>query len=238
VVSNATILFSIGDSFRAAIWFDVTADRMVVESTGGGGHNKLEGRLVNVRPAATSATPAFDCQAYTTSADVTVGAAVYHRNAPTAEAASQNQSYFTNILAGQNLGQAAAASIPDRLGGRTTRAAVATVSGATVVVSMGTELLLTTAAVHSWVAKLQADATECEEDCVGTGRAASSKWWATFYDRSHIELAPAATPVPDPNDRWKSAPFLITRQMILQRYLTALQARSPYPIKVRPRFFV
>lgn len=60
--------------------------------------------VVPIRPNATVATPAFDCQAYTTSADVIQtgagGTVFYHKNPSAADAAAANQSYFQNVVAG------------------------------------------------------------------------------------------------------------------------------------------
>ena len=67
-LATATVRFQIGP-VRASVYFAAQADRMVVEVSGAAG--LAVAAAVNLaRANATDATPSFDCQSYTTSADV------------------------------------------------------------------------------------------------------------------------------------------------------------------------
>ena len=207
---------------------------------------KVTAAVTNIRPAATSATPSFDCQAYTTSADVVaagtgtgggVGAATtwYHHNPDASAAAASNQSYFANVIKYQNLGTEAADSIPDGLAGRTFGGALAvkTVDPANTVVvaALGVEQI-PTAELASFTSRYAARASAA----AAAGPASTIKpghdaWWTAFWGRSHVEIKSANS------SDTSSSPFLITRQFIVQRYIVALQARSPFPIKFNGMLF-
>ena len=153
----------------------------------------------------------------------------YHRNPSQAAAVAKNQSYFVNVVAGENLGLDAFHSIPDGIANRTIAGAVnaagrtlATVNAedpVAVVAAFGIEQV-PDSELAGFLAGLAKAAASTTPASVRSGHEA---WWSAFWNRSHIEVSAAG-----PND---ATAFLVTRQFLLQRYLTALQARSPFPIK-------
>lgn len=204
---------------------------------------KVTATVTNIRPVATVATPSFDCQAYTTSADVVTagtgeGAATttwYHHNQEAAAAAASNQSYFANVVEYQNLGAKAARSIPDGIAGRTFGGALAVKSedhaSVVVVAALGVEQI-PTAELASFTSRYATRATAVAAAAPATTiKPSHDAWWKAFWDRSHVEIKSANS-----SDA-SSSPFLITRQFILQRYIVGLQARSPFPIKFNGMLF-
>ena len=161
-------------------------------------------------------TPDFDCNSYIVSGDVLISRAppaFYHHN-PSAPMA--NQSYLKNVVLGQNLGPAAKSAVADGLAGRTFGGAAHLAPGS-MVVSLSTDQV-EDKGVKSWVLNLQKSATSLDIDLMRSGHLA---WWSEFWGRSHIEVGAGLDT------------FIVSRQFILQRMMTAFQARSPFPIKFK-----
>jgi hypothetical protein len=223
----------------AKVYIAATTDLLVIDVKSAGSLIKVIANATNIRPTATSATPAFACQPYSLSADVMEDTEStttwYHHNPSTTVAMATNQSYFANMVKYQNLGPQALASIPDGIAGRTFGGGLAVnqsdATSAVVVVAMGIEQM-PTAQLSAFTRKYAALAsTAAASSPATTIKPEHDAWWLSFWNKSHVEVKAVNT------SDTTSADFLISRQFTLQRYIVALQARAPFPIKFNGMLF-
>ena len=173
-----------------------------------------------VRPNATTVAPAFDCTKYAVSADqvVPLGTA----NTVAFVHANNHSAFVNQTLAVENLAAAYHVLPVDPVATRSTgavlfgqglvahdRLSLATAQPAALL-TIGIAVVTTTTA-DAWPALAEQAAA------AGVPPAADHKaWWQQFWARSWIDV-PAAPSV--------------TTQYQLQRYIQAVQARAPFPIK-------
>eukprot|EP00041_Stephanoeca_diplocostata_P029135 m.853094 g.853094 ORF g.853094 m.853094 type:complete len:900 (-) comp23498_c0_seq3:403-3102(-) len=232
-LTTSTVRFEIGSDITISMYIPATTNALVVELDTTA-KITMTTSVVPIRPSPSTATPAFDCTAYTTSADViltpaangTAAIAWYHHNQNATTARLQKQSYFDNVVSGENLGPEALQAIPDGIESLTFGGAVAE-SPTAVVVALAIGKTADSDLVSGFVASRIAEANKYSTSLEAI-KSAHTAWWKRFWYRSHLEVS---TSTADP------APFLVTRQFILQRHLTALQARSPFPIKFNGMLF-
>lgn len=85
--------------------------------------------------------------------------------------------------------------------------------------------------LEEWKAGLDATAAEAGAAGIDAARAATSAWWAQFWERSHICLQPSA---PDPaNPVWQ-----VGRNYQLFRYLLGCNRAGEYPTKFNGGLFI
>jgi hypothetical protein len=82
-----------------------------------------------------------------------------------------------------------------------------------------------------WLAAVREEASRAERTSLQAHRRAHLAWWRAFWNRSHVQIAPAASAA----DR--NAPATVTRGYALQRYVTACAGRGAFPIKFNGSLF-
>lgn len=122
---------------------------------------------------------------------------------------NEQTSYFADAVRAENLG-----SVPsswDRLSLRTTGVALLQGSATRVVAQVLTQQ---TASAEEWVQKALEPAPESRQQ--------HEAWWSSFWSRGHLEVS----------DK------VVSSQFLLQRFITAAQARSPFPVKFNGMLFM
>lgn len=205
---TATVNITLGE-LSALIYVDANSDTLLVELSSFAFVSGVQ--LLPLRTASTSEVPAFDCRAYTTSADVVKGDnVVYHWNA----GQGPHSEFMVSTFSATNT------PLDDSMADPLLRRGT------------GAQLLVDASLKRVAVAVLTAQAATNQEfetklDAVARAAPAApyadhAAWWSTFWDRSHIEV---------------SGEPALTQLYVLQRYLQAVQARSPYPIKFNGMLF-
>ena len=159
------------------------------------------------RPQAQSVQGQFECQAYNISAD---GSAENGAAFYHRNQGFPEQDYFKNMVEEQNLGPKAYASMPNLLVNRTTGGYITTSGSMTLI----TILTKQTNTVEDWVSAVKAEVVTPNQE-------GHVKWWNSFWQRSYIEVSD----------------FNVTSKYVLQRFLQACQARSPFPLKFNGMLF-
>eukprot|EP01062_Namystynia_karyoxenos_P068175 TRINITY_DN624_c0_g1_i1.p1 TRINITY_DN624_c0_g1~~TRINITY_DN624_c0_g1_i1.p1 ORF type:complete len:853 (+),score=207.07 TRINITY_DN624_c0_g1_i1:73-2559(+) len=245
-LSTATVTFEIGGTSSAdralevSVSIDAGTNTVMIDPSGRNGHAfNLSAAVRNVRPTAvTGFKSPFGCREYSISADVMVSGTSapvmwYHRNSPDA-------GLWDHLVADQNLGPAARAAVPDRLANRTTGGALfAAGSGRAGAVRDGAALVTTAPAANLPVVGIAivTAQTESVADWTQAASAAAAAglpppgphaaWWKSFWERSHLEVRGKST----------TEAYEVSRKYVLERYLQATQARSPFPIKFNGQLF-
>eukprot|EP00659_Diplonema_papillatum_P015320 gene15320-23416_t len=204
-VGAAAVNITLVTGVTLSVWIDIDTNNVIVDysSLPGGAVPKII--VENLRPTVTEGyTGQYECLNYSISKDTVTtyndtAAMFFHRNDP-------KQTYFANMVAGMNLGEATFHASPDKLANRTS-------GGLAVVLPAENRVII---AVHTSQASVEEYTAALERQvAVSPPKAAHDKWWASFWDRSHVETANAT----------------VNSQYVLHRYLQACQARSTIPIK-------